>query len=205
MFLVFIIVAKNYYFTTHISGFIVKYLVFRSMWNNLLDANCEIESLNSLWNKINPHAAGVFHIAQQYFTHKVHFTNPKDLFRWKKSIAFAMLFFLEVPPGFEPGIRVLQTRALPLGYGTENIKLWFWQCKLIIYLPNIRYYNIFTCKCQPLIAIFLLFLFFLILIYFLYPCCGTLGKRELNTHCPTPDVFSQSFSLSVKTCDSLPH
>jgi|InofroStandDraft_1065614.scaffolds.fasta_scaffold03105_10 hypothetical protein len=26
-------------------------------------------------------------------------------------------FFMEAPPGFEPGIRVLQTRALPLGYG----------------------------------------------------------------------------------------
>ena len=26
--------------------------------------------------------------------------------------------FLEVPPGFEPGIKVLQTYALPLGYGT---------------------------------------------------------------------------------------
>ena len=26
------------------------------------------------------------------------------------------LFKLEAPPGFEPGIRVLQTRALPLGY-----------------------------------------------------------------------------------------
>ena len=25
--------------------------------------------------------------------------------------------FLEAPPGFEPGIRVLQTRALPLGHG----------------------------------------------------------------------------------------
>ncbi len=25
-------------------------------------------------------------------------------------------FFMEAPPGFEPGIRVLQTRALPLGY-----------------------------------------------------------------------------------------
>ena len=29
------------------------------------------------------------------------------------------LFKLEVPPGFEPGIRVLQTHALPLGYGTK--------------------------------------------------------------------------------------
>ena len=26
--------------------------------------------------------------------------------------------FVEVAPGFEPGIRVLQTRALPLGYAT---------------------------------------------------------------------------------------
>ena len=28
-------------------------------------------------------------------------------------------FFMEAPPGFEPGIRVLQTRALPLGYSAE--------------------------------------------------------------------------------------
>ena len=27
------------------------------------------------------------------------------------------LISLEAPPGFEPGIRVLQTHALPLGYG----------------------------------------------------------------------------------------
>lgn len=27
---------------------------------------------------------------------------------------------LEAPPGFEPGIRVLQTRALPLGYSAVN-------------------------------------------------------------------------------------
>ena len=26
---------------------------------------------------------------------------------------------VEVPPGFEPGIEVLQTFALPLGYGTK--------------------------------------------------------------------------------------
>ena len=28
--------------------------------------------------------------------------------------------FLEAPPGFEPGIRVLQTRALPLGYSAVS-------------------------------------------------------------------------------------
>ena len=33
--------------------------------------------------------------------------------------------FLEAPPGFEPGIRVLQTRALPLGYSAILIiKKW---------------------------------------------------------------------------------
>ena len=30
-------------------------------------------------------------------------------------------YTLEAPPGFEPGIRVLQTRALPLGHGADNI------------------------------------------------------------------------------------
>ena len=34
----------------------------------------------------------------------------------KKSTAFAVLFFLEAPPGIEPGIEVLQTFALPLGH-----------------------------------------------------------------------------------------
>ena len=27
--------------------------------------------------------------------------------------------YLEAPPGFEPGIKVLQTSALPLGYGAN--------------------------------------------------------------------------------------
>ena len=37
----------------------------------------------------------------------------------KKKQVFRLAFlFLEVPPGFEPGIKVLQTYALPLGYGT---------------------------------------------------------------------------------------
>ena len=29
--------------------------------------------------------------------------------------------FLEAPPGIGPGIRVLQTRALPLGHGAKEI------------------------------------------------------------------------------------
>jgi hypothetical protein len=35
----------------------------------------------------------------------------------KKSLKSRL--FREVPPGFEPGIEVLQTFALPLGYGTR--------------------------------------------------------------------------------------
>ena len=34
-----------------------------------------------------------------------------------KSTPFGVLLLLEAPPGFGPGIRVLQTRALPLGHG----------------------------------------------------------------------------------------
>ena len=30
-------------------------------------------------------------------------------------------FQLEAPPGFEPGIKVLQTSALPLGYGATVV------------------------------------------------------------------------------------
>ena len=30
-----------------------------------------------------------------------------------------MSFLLEAPPGLEPGVRDLQSRALPLGYGAE--------------------------------------------------------------------------------------
>ena len=33
------------------------------------------------------------------------------------------LFSLEAPPGIEPGIRVLQTRALPLGHGAVSGKI----------------------------------------------------------------------------------
>ena len=35
----------------------------------------------------------------------------------KQTAPFRVLFALEAPPGIEPGMRVLQTRALPLGYG----------------------------------------------------------------------------------------
>ncbi len=38
---------------------------------------------------------------------------PKE----RKSTPFGVLRSLEAPPGFGPGIRVLQTRALPLGHG----------------------------------------------------------------------------------------
>ena len=36
-----------------------------------------------------------------------------------KNQSIKLWFLVEVPPGFEPGIEVLQTFALPLGYGTK--------------------------------------------------------------------------------------
>ena len=44
--------------------------------------------------------------------------NPKKMLKNKKP-KMDFLTLLEATPGFEPGIRVLQTRALPLGYGAE--------------------------------------------------------------------------------------
>ena len=41
--------------------------------------------------------------------------NPKKMLKNKKP-KMDFLTLLEATPGFEPGIRVLQTRALPLGY-----------------------------------------------------------------------------------------
>ena len=35
----------------------------------------------------------------------------------EKRLFFRIVFFLEAPPRFELGIKVLQTSALPLGYG----------------------------------------------------------------------------------------
>ena len=43
--------------------------------------------------------------------------NGKNLQR--KKHPQGVLFSLEAPPGIGPGIRILQTLALPLGYGAE--------------------------------------------------------------------------------------
>ena len=42
------------------------------------------------------------------------------LSQWIKKFQVRRLgIFLEAPPGFGPGVKVLQTSALPLGYGAE--------------------------------------------------------------------------------------
>ena len=52
-------------------------------------------------------------------THEVRITfRASGTHRCKtKSTSYEVLFVLEAPPGFGPGMRVLQTRALPLGHG----------------------------------------------------------------------------------------
>ena len=37
----------------------------------------------------------------------------------KEALPKRKCFFLEAPPGIGPGMKVLQTSALPLGYGAE--------------------------------------------------------------------------------------
>ena len=62
------------------------------MWNNFLQKlwNRKLP-LSVKWNKSFYHTPqGVFRIAKQYFT-PGHFTNPQDLFRWKKH-PIGMLF-----------------------------------------------------------------------------------------------------------------
>ena len=43
------------------------------------------------------------------------YKKPRKLLTYQRFLGFSM----EATPGFEPGIRVLQTRALPLGYVAE--------------------------------------------------------------------------------------
>ena len=48
---------------------------------------------------------------------------PGSCFLWKKvkpATLLKVLPVLEAPPGIEPGMKVLQTSALPLGYGAEK-------------------------------------------------------------------------------------
>ena len=44
-------------------------------------------------------------------------TNPSDWIKKERSENFVL--FLEAPTGFEPVITILQTVALPLGYGAD--------------------------------------------------------------------------------------
>ena len=39
---------------------------------------------------------------------------------YKEKVRTKTYGLLEAPPGFEPGIRVLQTHALPLGYSADG-------------------------------------------------------------------------------------
>ena len=60
----------------------------------------------------------------------------------KLSNPIGLLNFLEAPPGIGPGLRVLQTRALPLGHGAVSVP---------------AYYTAKWRICQDLFAIFFKF------------------------------------------------
>ena len=68
---------------------------------------------------------------------------PHDVSKMKNTHAIAWVFFiLEAPPGIGPGIRVLQTRALPLGHGAVSVP---------------AYYTAKRALCQELFGIFFKF------------------------------------------------
>ena len=58
-----------------------------------------------------------FTFAKQIFHSEAISLARRANFVEKSTSALQMCFFLEAPPGIGPGIRVLQTRALPLGHG----------------------------------------------------------------------------------------
>lgn len=58
----------------------------------------------------------------------------------KKRHARACLFFLEAPPGFEPGVKDLQSHALPLGYRPKYL------FRIIIITKKFFFYNIIFKK-----------------------------------------------------------
>ena len=59
---------------------------------------------------------GIFHIAKQYFIRVAYFTCRKQI-SLKKALAFASAFFWRRHPDLNRGIELLQSFALPLGYG----------------------------------------------------------------------------------------
>ena len=62
-----------------------------------------------------------------------------------KSTALAVLLFLEAPPGIGPGMKVLQTSALPLGYGAVF-------CCLVILSKYMRFVKPFFFFCSDFLS-----------------------------------------------------
>ena len=97
------------------------------MWNNFLAESVKyLTSFDVKWNLPTFASANISHLRSKYFTAKL-FHLPEGQISLKKRASLATCsFFLEAPPGFGPGIRVLQTRALPLGHGAIFRVLWYY-------------------------------------------------------------------------------
>ena len=62
-----------------------------------------------------------------------------------------VLLFLEAPPGIGPGMKVLQTSALPLGYGEIALFIkGFWNSLFASARLGNRFGNQFYCIFTPL-------------------------------------------------------
>ena len=79
---------------------------------------------------------------RSYFTWALpNFTRYRRISLKKESKSFDLLFFLEVPPRFELGMTVLQTGALPLGYGTIFIMLYYYSKTKLVCQEEKRFFQ----------------------------------------------------------------
>ena len=72
------------------------------------------------------------------------YNSPKANITEKSTSAMQMCFFLEAPPGIEPGIEVLQTFALPLGHGAAILFLVYALFSVFVSISKIK--NGFTAQ-----------------------------------------------------------
>src|SRR5262245_30788707 len=66
-------------------------------------------------------------------------STSRSVYRSPRSGAFACIRArrLEAPPGFEPGMEVLQTSALPLGDGADRTgSPWTWENRIVPNAPH---------------------------------------------------------------------
>ena len=119
------------------------------MWNNFLAEIVKyLTPFDVKWNSPFTFAQQIFH-SEAISLGEAKFHSPKANFVEKREQVFRLaLFFLEVPPGIEPGIEVLQTFALPLGHGTIFRWLGYYSTGLFVCQAFLHKFIFYFCYCQ---------------------------------------------------------